>query len=523
MLFTYLLPAILGIISPAQTLVPGNNAIGAPEAAQRPESAEQEPSAALDSSEAQRPNVLFLFGDDQRADAIGALGNPGIQTPNLDSLVHKGVSFRRAYCLGSSTAAVCSPSRAMLHTGRAYHRIGTHSLDGEILLGELMGEAGYRTFGTGKWHNGRASFARSFEEGHAVFFGGMSDHNQVPLVDMPERGTFENERSSEAHSTPTIADAAVDWLGTSNGDAPWFCYVSFTAPHDPRDPPAEWLERERPPLPPNFLPQHPFDCGMLQIRDEKLAGWPRDKDVVRDQLREYYALIEHLDHEVGRVLEAAESASNGRPTLIVYAADHGLAMGSHGLLGKQNLYEHSMRAPMILAGAGLPEGQGLTALTYLHDLFPTVLGLAGAAPAHALDGRDLRPLWEGRATGVRDSLYLSMQRTQRAVTDGRWKLIVYPQVHHSQLFDLAADPFEMVDLHGNPAFAHHALRLEQELERWRAELGDTAPLRVEDPKPLEIDLSNAKRKPDRFQPEWIREKYFPKPTSEPAKANADKR
>ncbi|MEM9381379.1 MAG: sulfatase-like hydrolase/transferase [Planctomycetota bacterium] len=468
-----------------------------------------------------RPNVVFLFADDQRVDTIGAWGNVAIETPHLDGLVERGVSLRRAYCLGSAHGAVCAPSRAMLHTGMAYHAIDHRSMEGRRTLGERLGEAGYSTFAAGKWHNGRDSFTRSFERGGTVMFGGMADHAAVSVVDMDERGTFSESRVAEGHSTDAFAAAAISYLASAPADAPLFCYVAFTAPHDPRDPPAEWREgRERPALPANFLTQHPFDNGFLKVRDEKLAGWPRDPDVVREQLAEYYGLIEHLDAAIGRILDAARARDDGRPTLVVYAADHGLALGSHGLLGKQSVYEHSLRAPVILAGDGLPEGLHLTALTYLHDLYPTILGVAGVPVDDDLHGRDLRPLWEGEIAEVRDSLFLSMGRTQRAVTDGRFKLCVYPRVGHRQLFDLAADPDERIDLAGRPAFQHHVRRLRRELDVWRAVVGDTDPLAVDEPKPLHVDLSGAERKPDRWQPEWIREKYFD-PPAEPQEGDSE--
>ncbi len=462
----------------------------------------------------ERPNILFLFADDQRVDTIGAWGNPGISTPNMDRLVRTGVSFRRAYCMGSAHGAVCAPSRAMLHTGRAYHSIDHSGMTDCLTLGELLGEAGYQTFATGKWHNGRESLARSFERGETVLLGGMSDHTQVPVFDMPVRGEFSEKRTAENHSSDAFAEAAMGFLTEASTDAPFFCYVAFTAPHDPRDPPAGWRERERPPLPANFMAQHPFDNGFLRVRDEKLAGWPRDPDVVRDQLAEYYGLIEHLDEAIGRILATLEARDDGRETVIVFAADHGLALGSHGLLGKQNVYEHSLRAPMMITGPGIPAGLQLTSLTYLYDLYPTLLGLADVAIEEEIHGADLSVLWKGEAAEVRDSLFLSMGKTQRAVTDGRWKLSVYPRIGHRQLFDLASDPHELIDLAERPAFAHHIRRLERELDTWRRVVGDKDPLVVEEVKPFSIDLTDAKRKPDRWQPEWIREKYFDPPEPE---------
>jgi len=468
--------------------------------------------AAAQSSPPERPNVLLLFADDQRADTIGAWGNPFIETPHVDSLVERGVSFRRAYCMGSLHGAVCVPSRAMLHTGRDYHGLDLGDFGGATTLGQALRDAGYRTFATGKWHNGRGAFRRSFERGKAVMFGGMSNHRAVPLTDLGADG-FENERTGDEHSSELFADAAIEFLEQQTADQPWFCYVAFTAPHDPRDPPRPFAERyydARPPLPRNFLPQHPFDNGMLVLRDENLGAWPRTRELVEDQLAEYYGIITHLDEQVGRILAALEAGGFADDTIVVYAADHGLAVGSHGLLGKQSVYEHSLRAPLVVAGPGLPEGASTTALVYLLDLYPTLLGLTGASGDEDISGLDLAPLWRGEAESVRDTLYLSMVKSQRAVTDGRWKLIRYPLVDVTQLFDLASDPDELLNLADRPEHAQRVESLWAELERWQEVVGDDAPLRVPDDQlvPRERDLTGTPRKPDRWQPRWIRRKYF---------------
>ena len=175
-----------------------------------------------------------------------------------------------------------------------------------------------------------------------------------------------------------------------------------------------------------------------------------------------------------------------------------------------------LRAPMMISGPGIPAGQHLTALTYLYDLYPTLLSLVDVAVEEPIHGEDLRPLWDGDVTQVRDSLYLSMGKTQRAVTDGRFKLCVYPKVGHRQLFDLAADPLETMDLAGNPAYGGHIARLERELATWRRVTGDPDPLVVDELAPLRVDLTGAKRQPDRWQPAWIREKYFDPPEEAPA-------
>ena len=357
-----------------------------------------------------RPNVLFLFADDQRADTIAAWGNPNIRTPNLDRLAAEGFSFRNNYNLGSNSGAVCAPSRAMVNTGLAYFRVA-NDLRGAMLLPELLGESGYSTFATGKWHNGEESWLRGFQRGQALFFGGMSDHSQVPLVDLVGSGELGNERIGQKLSIELFADAAIDFLESYRGEQPFYAYVAFTAPHDPRMLPQEFRDyyhENLPPLPDNFLPLHPFNPGdaMLTIRDEQLAAWPRTEEVIRDQIAEYYGLISHLDGQIGRVLDALQASDHADNTIVVYAADHGLAIGSHGLLGKQNVYEHSQKCPLIFAGPGIPHGES-EAYTYLLDIFPTVTALASAPTAADLDGADLSAIWSGEATGVRDSVFLA--------------------------------------------------------------------------------------------------------------------
>src|SRR3954454_21899803 len=344
-----------------------------------------------------RPNILLLFADDQRADTIAAWGNPHIRTPNLDRLARRGTSFRGNYCFGSNSGAVCVPSRAMLMSGRTWLDV-PHDLHGVRLLPELLREAGYETFATGKWHNGEESFVRAFPRGRSVFFGGMADHTRVPVADVRD-GRVVDRRIAEKFSSEQFADAAIEFLRSRTGAGPFFCYVAFTAPHDPRNPPEKYREmyyRNRPPLPANFLPQHPFDNGLMKgMRDEDLAAYPRTRDVISDQLCEYYGHVTFLDEQVARILATLERTGRAQNTVIVYTADHGLALGSHGLLGKQSLYERSMKSPLIVAGPGIPAGQSTDAFTYLFDLFPTVCELAGARPPGKLAGESLRPLWAG--------------------------------------------------------------------------------------------------------------------------------
>ena len=210
---------------------------------------------------------------------------------------------------------------------------------------------------------------------------------------------------------------------------------------------------------------------------------------------------------------ALEENGQAENTVVVYAADHGLAMGSHGLLGKQNLYEHSMRCPLIIRGPGIPQGS-TDAFTYLYDLFPTLLGLAYAQTPPGIDGRDLGALWSGEGeTAWRQSLFLPYRDLMRSVRDERYKLIVYPKVNHRQLFDLADDPDELRNLAADPAHGQTLARMEALLEGWRAALADPLPLEASDPLPLRRDLTGQAREPDRWQPRWIVDKYFEPPAS----------
>jgi arylsulfatase A-like enzyme len=460
-----------------------------------------------------RPNVLFLFADDMRADTIAAHGNDRIRTPHLDGLVKAGFSFRRNYTFGGNSGAVCVPSRAMLMTGKTWFDLDVGTLHGEKLLPELLGENGYATFATGKWHNGPASFARGFQQGKSVMFGGMSDHTKVPLRDLNLDRSFSPERVGKKPSSELFADSAIEFLKSrETNDEPFFCYVAFTAPHDPRQPPPGYAEpyyKDPPPLPKNFLPQHPFDNGMMQGgRDEDLAPWPRSPETIRDQLAEYYGLITHLDEQIGRVLGALDEAGKADNTIVIFSADNGLALGSHGLLGKQSVYEHSMQTPLIVRGPGVPQGASSPAFTYLYDLFPTLCDVLSVEASHKFAGASLRPIWEGRQASIRDSVFLPFLGIQRAIRDERWKLIAYPQIGHLQFFDLQNDPNEITNLIDDPTAKKELPRLQKKMDEWQAKVGDRLKVPLASRPAPPIDLTGRPREPDPWQPPWILEKYF---------------
>lgn len=428
-------------------------------------------------AEARRPNVLFLLADDQRPDTIHALGNDLIQTPHLDRLVRTGTAFTRAYCMGSTQPAVCVPSRAMLMSGRTLFRAPV-DLAAVPLMPEVFGAAGYDTFGTGKWHNRPASYARAFRQGADIFFGGMADQFHTPIYPFDPSGQYPaaSKHPAEHFSSETFADAAIGFLQSRKGsDRPFFCYVAFTSPHDPRTPPGSYATMYDPakmPLPANYLPEHPFDNGELKVRDEQLAPWPRTPAIVRKELADYYGMISHHDAQIGRILQALDATGEAANTIVVFTSDHGLAIGSHGLMGKQNLYEHSMGTPLVIAGPDVPQGRRSDAFCYLFDLFPTLCELTGVAVPSTVEGVSLAPILEGEPFAPRDSVFGAYMLVQRSVRDRQWKLIRYPRVDRTQLFNLADDPDERRDLSAEPGYAERMAAMVEKLRGWQRTLGD---------------------------------------------------
>jgi len=286
-----------------------------------------------------------------------------------------------------------------------------------------------------------------------------------------------------------IVDGAIEFLThrtEQRETPPPFCmYLAFGNPHDPRVAAQKYLDqydRNTIPLPKNILPFHPFDNGDMVIRDEKLLPWPRTEADLRRTHHEYYATITAMDFHIGRLLTTLEELGHLDNTLVVFTADQGIAIGSHGLLGKQSLYDVAMKAPLVFAGPGIPHGES-SALVYLLDIYPTLCDLVGAPAQTGIDGRSFKPIIAGKATSARSDLFLSYLGVQRACRDERWKLIRYPQVDVTQLFDLQDDPDEMHDLAGDPAQANRVEQMLKRLHQLQQELGDELPLRVEQPKP----------------------------------------
>lgn len=467
-----------------------------------------------------RPNILFFFTDDQRFDTINALGNRQIHTPNLDRLVSSGTTFTHAHIPGGTCPAVCMPSRAMVHTGRTLFHIDRHGQEvpaDQVTMGEWCRQAGYASFGAGKWHNGKSSYARSFSAGDEITFCGMGDHWNVPVYRFDPTGMYEtrcpwvpdpstsnilkykdcDHITAGKHSTDLFVDAAIHWLRTKNDTHPFFMYVALMAPHDPRTMPERFLKMYDPAqidLPVNFLPEHPLDTGALRIRDEMLAAFPRDPNEIKRHLAEYYAMITHLDDAFGRVIRALQETNNLENTIIVFSGDNGLALGQHGLMGKQNVYEHSVRVPLILSGPGIPAGVRRDAMVYLLDIFPTLCDLADLGRPASVEGRSFASCLRDSGHRIRDVLYLAYAKSIRGVRTDRYKLIEYA-CGSSQLFDLAQDPREMHNLAAKPEMAATLAQLRQTMRQCRDVWNDRDHPAGEGFWKARTDLSNEQRQP----------------------------
>ena len=438
----------------------------------------------------QRPNFLFILTDDQSPWTLSAYGNEVCETPNLDRLAAEGMILHDAHHMGSWSGAVCTPSRTMIMTGRTVWRIpGAKGPDlkqpkefrkeaAELSLPALFNRAGYDTFRTCKKGN-------SFNEANNLF-----DVSRVAT----------NRQGVEAKGSQWHGDQVMDYLAereASEDADPFLIYFGFSHPHDPRHATPELADKygadnagpsqkpdpQAPPLQANYLPAHPFHHGHPGLRDEeKVQGVMKNRDeaTIRNELGREYACIENIDRQVGRVLDKLEAMGQLDNTYVFFTSDHGIAVGRHGLTGKQNLYEHTWRVPFIARGPGIEAGSEASGYTYLLDVLPTLCDFAGIDVPDEVEGKSFRPVLEGRSDRVRDVLYGvycgGTKPGMRAVKTDGWKLIQYDvldgDVRETQLFNLRENPLEFLAEHHDPEL--------------RSRLGIS-------PKPGQIDLAEDPR------------------------------
>ncbi len=446
-----------------------------------------------------RPNIVVLIADDQRPDTVAALGNRQIQTPNLDRLAHEGVAFTRAVCANP----ICHYSRSEILTGVSSMTNGV--LQGPInpqltTWAQTLQSAGYHTWYVGKWHNDGRPITRGYEQTLGLYLGGGGKW-AIDAVDWQGfkitgyRGwVFQNDQGQMFPErgvglTPNIsakfADAAIEFI-QRKPQRPFFLHVNFTAPHDPLLMPPGYQGKYRAadmPLPKNFLPRHPFDHGNFDGRDEQLMHWPRTPEAVRAQLAMYYSVISYLDAQVGRILKALDVTGQADNTIVFYTSDHGLAIGSHGLRGKQNMYEHTINVPLLVRGPDVPKNQRRDAAVYLRDLYPTTCEMAGVAIPETVEGRSFASVLQGKKKSIYPYIFGYFRNVQRMIRTDRWKLIYYPHIDRWQLFDLQNDPDELYDLAGDAKQKDVLRDLRGKLLAWRKEVNDPTLAKTAAPAP----------------------------------------
>lgn len=465
---------------------------------------------------AKQPNILFIFADDQAPNTVGAYGAELVKTPNLDRLAERGVLFNRAYNSGSFSSGVCVASRAMLNTGAfvwnaaAFYGAGTFTPGGkyeprvgesytiekripEAYWAQYMSQAGYETYFTGKWHV-KANAAEVFD--HAVHVRkGMpaqskKRYSRKFIEGQPDTWSPYNKKmggfwKGGKHWSEVLADDSLAFIEQAKqSDKPFFMYLAFNAPHDPRQAPKEYVEMyplDDIKVPENFLPEYPYNeyagAGRT-LRDETLAPFPRTEYSVKKNLQEYYAIVSHMDAQIGRILDALEASGMAEETYIFYSADHGLAIGDHGFIGKQNMYDHSMRVPLMMVGPGLEAGKQVDAPVYLQDIMATSIELSGLDKPAQVEFSSLLPLATGKTKqSVYDAIYGCYYSNQRMVLTDKYKMIIYPAANMVRLYDVRVDPLEINDL---------AVNKEQNVELLNTLLGQLQKLQREMNDPIEV-------------------------------------
>ncbi len=441
-----------------------------------------------------KPNVIFIFADDQSYNTIHAHGNSEINTPNLDRLAAQGITFTHAYNMGAWHGAVCVASRTMINTGKFLWRAEdseknlNQMVDQGMMWSQIMQRAGYDTYFSGKWHlnikpekifnhvtHVRPGMPRTIPEAYNRPHEGQIDDWS------PFDTTIGGYWDGGKHWSEVLADDAIAFIDTSSkSNRPFFMYLAFNAPHDPRQSPKEYVEMyplENISTPESFMTDYPLKdhigCNE-KLRDERLAPFPRTEYSVKVHRQEYYAIITHMDTQLGRILDAIEKSCLANNTYIFFTADHGLACGNHGLLGKQNMYDHSIRPPLFVCGPDIPANKRLDMNVYLQDIMATAIELSGLEKPEHVEFNSLLPYIKGEIDqSIYSSIYGAYMDLQRMIRDDHYKLIVYPYAEKLLLYDIINDPLELNDLSEDPSKQKVILEMFTRLEIMAEQMGDT--------------------------------------------------
>lgn len=458
-----------------------------------------------------RPNILWYCTDQQRFDTIGGLGNPDIHTPNLVRFLTRSTAFTRAYC----QSPICTPSRASFLTGEypsamAINQNGNPYFPAhhaERLVPHRLAKAGFDCGLVGKLHI--ASAARGQEprvdDGY-VYFQYSHDHkgpdarghdyaqwlrdqgvDTTSLMDSPVTGKTYRDRETRAslfglkeptaekdnfpaslHQTHWCTEKAIEFIDRDRPvDQPWMLSINPFDPHPPFDPPWEYYRRYNPAGMPG---PHAIESDLDHQQSIAEAGvdfqsQSRRIDADKGQRirAAYYAMIEQIDTEFGRILDHLDHTGHWDNTIIIFTSDHGEALGDHGLLLKGcRFYEGSVRVPLIISYPGISrDGAVSSALVELTDLAPTIYHAAGLPIPYWVQGRSLVPVLSGETDHHRDSVRCEFlgaiafpdQTHATMYRDERWKLVTYHGKNLTELFDLDNDPWEHHDLSRDSKYA----------------------------------------------------------------------
>ncbi|MGJ8659031.1 MAG: sulfatase-like hydrolase/transferase [Cellulophaga fucicola] len=472
-----------------------------------------------------KPNVLIIYTDDHRYSGVHTLGGANVQTPNIDALAKDGVAFENTYLMGAFTGATCVASRAMLLTGTNLFQLqgAGHNIPIENkTIGETLKNEGYNTHIIGKWHQDGNSLKRSFNSGDKIMGKGvyLVDQFRMPFYDWDKAGEFkpkdayllvydangkivkqaiskDEKRGPTAtekngpHTSEVFANEASKYFKNYKNKKPFFMYLAFHAPHDPRQAPQGYKNKynvDKIELPPSYMAQHPFDNGHMFLRDEELAPWPRTPQIAKQELADYYAIITHLDAQIGKVIAALKESGQYKNTLIVFSGDSGLAVGNHGLMGKQNVYdEDGIHVPLLFSGNLIKnKGARFKAFSYIHDIFPTICNFTNTTIPNSVSGKSLLPIITNEKAEVRNYTYHAYKQFQRAYRKGDFKLIEYVRAKDinkkygefvagsrvTQLFKVTTDPWETQDLSFFPEYKNLLTQMRSEMKTKAEELGD---------------------------------------------------
>ncbi len=434
---------------------------------------------------AQPRNVIFVLVDDLRYDALGYMGHPWIETPNLDALAKSGVQMRNAFV----TTALCSPSRASILTGQYAHR---HRVvdninpvaPGTIFFPQYLQQAGYDTAFIGKWHMGPASDAPQPGFDRWVSFRGQGTYLPSPNgfnVDgtrVPQRGYITDE----------LTDYALDWLKQRRADRPFFLYLSHKAVHSDFTPAERHKGRykDKPFTPPKTMAETPenLDGNPMWVRNQRNSwhgvDFPYHSALdIAEYYRRYAETLLAVDDSVGRLMALLRERGMLDSTIVMFMGDNGFAFGEHGLIDKRTAYEASMRVPLLMSGGGLPAGTRVEEVVANIDIAPTILEAAGLQPP-PMDGRSALALARGQRIPWRETLLYEyywernfpQTPAMHALRGARYKYIRYYGLWDTdELYDLQTDPLEIRNLIRDPAHRDLVTRFNADLFRTLQETG----------------------------------------------------